>query len=143
MADIAATIGGGELRLMQAWLNRDEGTVRKLMHRDCTIMVGTNPPQLLDRPSFLAAIEHGLVCTRFRLGEALINRHGKSVWWSSGAELELKLGRTQWSGQFLISDMWRKSAFSGWKLMERSLAVTAPDTDNQLASHLRQLQLWR
>lgn len=143
MADIEGAIQSRALLFMQAWMNRDAGTIRNLAHRDCTLMIGTTPPQLLDRPSLLAAMDRGLDCTGFRLGEAVVNRHGKSVWWSAGAELQLKLGRIDWSGPFIITDLWRKTVFGGWKLAERSLAPTANDDDNQMSAHIRQLQLWR
>lgn len=143
MADVVVRIEADSLRLMQAWMHRDAGTLKKLIHRDCTMMVGTHPPQLLDRPSFLAAIERGFRLEGFKLGEALINRHGKSVWWSAGAKLDIKLGRTDWSVPFLITDLWRKSAFGGWKLFERSFSPTANDEGHELAAHLRSLQLWR
>jgi hypothetical protein len=143
MADIAVTIEAESLRLMQAWMHRDAGTLKKLIHRDCTFMIGTNPPQLLDRPSFIAGAERGLRCEGFKLGEALINRHGKSVWRTCGAQIDLKLGREDWSGPFLITDLWRKFAWGGWKLTERSLTPTANDPEHRLAAHVRQLQLWR
>ena len=143
MADIVATIETETLRLMQAWMHGDAAMLKKLIHRDCTLMIGTSPPQLLDRPSLIAALDGGLQCRGFRLGDALITRHGKAVWWSAVTELELKLGRTEWAGSFLMTDLWRKYRFSGWKLAERSLAPTAVDEDHKLASHLRKLQLWR
>lgn len=143
MADAIATIEGQALRLMQAWMHRDAGTLRNIMMRDCMFMFGTNPPQLLDRPSILAALENGLVCTGFRLGEAAISKHGRSVWWTAGAELELKLGAIEWSGSFLITDLWHKTRFGGWKLAERSLSPTDKDADHRLSNSIRQLQLWR
>lgn len=143
MANVVAMIEADTLRLMQAWMHRDAGTLKKLIHRDCTIMVGTHPPQLLDRPSFVAAIDRGFSLDGFKLGEALVNVYGKTVWWSSGAQLDLKLGRTDWSGTYMITDLWRKSTFGGWKLVDRSLSPTAKDEDHRLAAHLRQLQLWR
>ena len=143
MADIAAKIESKELLLMQAWLNRDAGMMRKLIHRDCTFMIGSTPPQLLDRPSLVAGLDGGLICKGFRMGEGLTNRYGKSVWWSCGAELQLKLGQTEWAGTFVITDLWRKFAWGGWKLAQRSMAPTAPDTEHDLAGKIRRLQLWR
>jgi hypothetical protein len=143
MADIIAKIEADALLLMQAWMHRDAGTLKKLIHRDCTMMFGTHPPQLLDRPSFLSSLDRGMRLEGFKLGEALVKRYNKSVWWSAGAQLDLKLGRTDWSAPFLITDLWRKTAFGGWKLVERSISPTANDDDHQLAAQLRQLQLWR
>ena len=143
MADIAVKIYTEAERLMLAWLHRDSSTLKKLIHRDCTLIFGTSPPEVLDRNSFIAALDGGLQCRGFKLNEPLIHRHGQVVWWSAVVELELKVGRAEWKGSFLMTDLWRKYTFGGWKLTERSLAPTAVDEDRFLASQLRQLQLWR
>lgn len=143
MADIIAKIEGQELQLMQAWMRADAGAIRKLVHRDCTLMFGTTPPQLLDRPSFLSASESGLTLSGFRLREAVVERYGSAVWWCAGAQLDLKLGGQDWSGLFLITDLWRKYTVGGWKLAQRSLAATPADEDRKLAGAVHRLQLWQ
>ena len=45
--------------------------MKKLTARDFMMLVGSTPPQLLDRPSFLAAMERGFACTRFAMREVL------------------------------------------------------------------------
>ena len=141
MADVAGIIEAQELRFMQAWMHRDAATFRKLAARDFMMMVGTNPPELLDRPSFAAAIERDFRCTGFRLGESIIRQHRGCAWYTAGAELELQLANQDWSGRFLLTGLWRKSAIGGWKIVERSLAKSDPDA--ALAETVRRLQLWR
>ena len=141
MAEIDAIIEAQELRMMQAWMHRDAGTIRQLAARDFMMIVGTNPPELLDRPSFVAAIEQGMRCSGFRLAESFVRRHGRTAWYTAGAELELKLGAKDWSGRFLITGLWRKHRFGGWKLAERSLSPT--DKDDALAENVRRMQMWR
>lgn len=140
MADIAAIIEAHELRIMQSWMHRDAGAIRKIVARDFMMIVGTDPPELLDRPSFLAAIDNGLRCTGFRLNEALLRRHGRSAWYTAGAELEMRLGGKDWSGKFLVTGLWRNYRIGGWKLVERSLSPIA--SDEQLADSVRRLQMW-
>lgn len=126
---------------MQSWMHRDGGAIRKLAARDFMMIVGTNPPELLDRPSFSAAVEQDLLCSGFRLGESVVRRHGRAAWYTSGAELELKIGTREWSGRFLMTGLWRKYRIGGWKLAERSLASL--ETDDRLADSIRRMQLWR
>jgi len=126
---------------MRAWVARDAKAMKKLTHRDFMMLIGSMPPQLLDRPSFLAALERGFACTRFAFREVIVRPYGKSAWFVAGAELELALGPKVWTGSFLVTDLWRKGAIGGWKLNERSLARL--DQDEGLAASLSRLQLWK
>jgi hypothetical protein len=141
MAAVEAEIEALELRLMRAWLAGDAKEVKKLLARDFMAMIGTLPPQLLDKPSFLAGVERGFSCTKFAFREVFVRRHGKNVWFVAGAELELGLGGRPWSGPFLVTGLWTKGAISGWKLAERSLARLDPAEN--LAGAIGKLQLWR
>jgi hypothetical protein len=141
MAEFSAEIEGLALASLRAWVARDVKTMKRLTARDAMIMVGTLPPQLLDRPSFLAAMERGFACTRFALREVFVRRHGKTAWFVAGAELELALGPKVWSGPFLITDLWRKGAISGWNLTDRSIAPL--DQAEGFAAAISKLQLWK
>ena len=141
MAVSQAEIEALALSAMRAWVAGDAKALKKLMARDFMMMVGSLPPQILDRPSFLAAIERGFACTRFTFREVIVRGHGKAAWLVAGAELELALGTKVWSGGFLITDLWRKGAIGGWKLAERSLARI--DNDDSIAPAIGRLQLWK
>jgi ketosteroid isomerase-like protein len=140
MAATSAEIEARALGLMRAWVAGDAKAVKKLVARDAMVMVGALPPQLLDRPSFLAALDRGFACTRFTFREVFVRAHGKAAWFVAGAELELAFGGKPWSGPFLVTDLWRKGAIGGWKLAERSLAPLGTDSD--LAPRIAKLQLW-
>lgn len=141
MAKVEPEIEALELRLMRAWVASDAKEAKKLTARDFMCMVGTLPPQLLDRPSFLAGLERGFACTKFAFHEVFVRQHGKSAWFVAGAELELAMGAKLWSGPFLVTGLWRKGAIGGWKLAERSLARLDPAEN--LAGAVSKLQLWR
>lgn len=141
MAETAAEIEALTLTMMRAWVARDGKAMKKLLARDFMLMAGSTPPQLLDRPSFIAAMERGFACTRFTLREVIVRAHGKSAWLVAGAELELALGPKLWKGGFLVTDLWRKGTIGGWKLAERSLARL--DADDSLAPAIARLQLWK
>lgn len=141
MANVAAEIEAHSLSTMRAWVAGDGKAMKKLIARDYMMMLGSTPPQLLDRPSFLAAMERGFVCTRFTFREVIVRPYGKSAWFVAGAELELALGPKVWSGGFLVSDLWRKGAIGGWRLAERSIGRL--DQADGLAASLSRLQLWK
>lgn len=141
MAVSNAEIEALALTAMRAWVAGDAKALKKLLARDFMMMIGSVPPQLLDRPSFLAAMERGFACTRFTFREVIVRAHGKTAWLVAGAELELALGPKVWSGGFLVTDLWRKGAIGGWKLAERSLARL--DTDDSIAPAISRLQLWK
>lgn len=141
MAVSEAEIEALVLGQMRAWVAGDSKAMKKLLARDFMMLVGSTPPQLLDRPSFLGAMADGFACRRFTLREVVARRHGKSAWFVAGAELELAFGSKVWTGGFLLTDLWRKGAIGGFKLAERSLARLDPDDGFALA--LSRLQLWK
>lgn len=140
MATSSAEIEALALSLMRAWVAGDAKALKKLVARDAMVMVGSLPPQLLDRPSFLAAAERDFACTKFAFREVFARVHRKTAWFVAGAELELAFGSKVWSGPFLITDQWRKGTIGGWKLAERSLARLDPD--DRIAPSVARLQLW-
>ncbi|MBV7259821.1 nuclear transport factor 2 family protein [Erythrobacter crassostreae] len=140
MAEIEALIEAQELRFMQSWMHRDATAIRDIAARDFMMMVGSSPPELLDRPSFLAATADGFRCIGFRLGQSFVRRHGRCAWYVAGARLELELGRIEWSGDFMLTGLWRKSRFQGWKLAEHSIAPSAKD--GRFSETVRSMQLW-
>jgi len=142
MADITPVLDAAETRLMQAWLERDRAAVKGLVASDCVMMFGTAPPVLLDRASFLAAMDGGLVLTGFRFREVTARRHGGIAWFTGHVELELELGRHRWNGGFLLTDLFvRGKVRRRWKLVERSLAPV--EANEALSDGIRRLQLWR
>lgn len=141
MAASEAEIEALALTAMRAWVAGDEKAMKKLTKRDFMCMVGTRPPQLLDRPSFLAAMAEGFACRSFTFREVLVRTHGNSAWFVAAAELKLALGRESWEGQFLVSDLWKQGSWGGkHKLAERSIAVLDPDETR--AGAIARLQLW-
>ena len=140
MADIADIIQERELRFMQGWLHRDTAVIRKLASRDCVMVFATTPAEVLDRPSFNAAMERDFFCLGYRMGESIVRRYGKSAWFTTTIDLELKMGARDWQGQFLMTGLWRKFTFGGWKLVERSIAEL--DDDERRSEKIRSYQLW-
>ncbi len=141
MADIPNLIQEREQRFLASWMRRDTGDLKKLVSRDCVLVFGTTPLEVLDRASFVSAAERDFRCLGFRGGEGVARRYGNTAWYAGAAELELKLGMRAWQDRFMITGLWQKFTFGGWKLVERGLS---PVSDQQaLADSVRRLQMWR
>lgn len=140
MADFDGQIESAQLRFLQSWMHRDAGAIRKIASREFMMMIGTEPPELLDRPSFTAALARGFRCNGFKLGQSYVRRHGRCAWYVAGVDLELELDRKQWSGRFLLTGMWRKFRWGGWKAVECGIAPLHADT--AITDRIRDLQLW-
>ncbi|MEM7700983.1 MAG: nuclear transport factor 2 family protein [Pseudomonadota bacterium] len=141
MSKIPAIIEEREERIMHGWMRRDASELKRFMARDCVLMFATDPPEILDRPSLVAAMERDFRCLGYRFGDNIMRRYGKLVWFTAPVDLELKIGVKEWKGRFLLTDLWRKYAFGGWKVTERSLAPLVPD--QKLSDNLRRLQMWQ
>ncbi|MEE4539636.1 MAG: hypothetical protein V2J51_14235 [Erythrobacter sp.] len=142
MSDICAEMEVLENRLMRGWMGRNVREIKALVATDCLFMFGTRPPTLLDRPSFVAAIDRGFVCEAFRFGAVTARQHRHAAWFTGDIELEMRLSRREWRGRFLLTDLWTKSRLKRrWKLAERSLAPL--DGDEDLSAAIHALQLWR
>jgi len=137
---IPALIEEREERLMHGWMHRDPSDLKRFMARDCIIMFATDPPEILDRPSFIEAAQRDFRCLGYRFGDNIMRRYDKLVIFTAPIDLELKIGAREWNGRFLLTDLWRKFTFGGWKLSERSLAPLAEDA--RLADSVRRLQMW-
>lgn len=142
MAAREAEIEAYALTAMRAWVAGDVKAMKKLTAREFLVLVGSTPPQLLDRPSFLAAIDTGFACARFAFREVIARQHGDAAWFCAGAELELLVGGRPWNGAFMVSALFRKGTWSSkMKLAELSFARIDPDPE--FAPALTRLQLWK
>lgn len=142
MAVGEAEIEALALGAMRAWVAGDGKAMKKLTTRDFMMLVGSTPPQLLDRPSFLAAMERGFACNRFAFREVIARKHRDAAWFVAGADLDLSLGGRAWTGAFLVSALFRKSAWSS-KLLLADLSLARQDPDEGLAAAVAKLQLWK
>ncbi len=141
MADIPGLIQERELRFLHSWMHRDSGELKKMVARDCVLLFGTQPLKFLDRPSFIEATGRDFRCLGFRMGDGDARRYGKMAYYSAPAELEMKIGAREWKGRFLITGLWRKFRFGGWKLVERTISPLAED--ERLPDSLQRLQMWQ
>jgi hypothetical protein len=142
MADFSPVIETIEHRLMRAWVNRDMRTLKALTSRNFRMVIASKPPILLDAKSWLEAAATRYVCRAYRFSDIYARQLGSVAVFATQLELDAMLDEHDWSGQFWITDLWRKGSLRrSWRLTDRLLSRVEIDPD--LPSVARSLQLWR
>lgn len=142
MADLTPQIETLENRYMRAWAQRDLPVLKALTARRFNLVVGSKPAVMLDRPSFLEAATSRYVCTGYRFADIYVRDLGKMAIFASQVDLKARLDGNDWSGQFWVTDLWRKGRIRRrWRLAERLLSRVEDDT--QVPAAIRSMQLWR
>lgn len=142
MADAAPEIETMEHRWMRAWVNREVKALKAITSRDFILLVGSTPPAILDRPSFLEAAADRWDCRSYRFGDILVRRDANIAVFAAPAELRATMDGQDWSGIVWITDIWRKGRVRrGWKLVQR--IISRPDERAELPKAIRSLQLWK
>jgi ketosteroid isomerase-like protein len=141
MADFSPVIETMEHRWMRAWINRDVKALKAITASNFILLMGSKPPAILDRPSWLEAVAKRWDCSSYRFGDILVRREGAVAVFSAPVELKMALDGRDWSGTFSITDVWRKRRVRGWKLAQR--IVSRIDDDPQVAKAIKSLQLWK
>lgn len=142
MADIAATIETIEHRWMRAWVRGDVRDLKTVTSRNFRFLIGSTSSAVLDRKSWLEAAASRFTCSAYRFGDIYVRKHGRTAIFATQLEITAEMEGNDWSGQYWITDLWRKSAVRRqWLLEERILS--RPESDSEAASAIRALQLWR
>jgi hypothetical protein len=140
--DLSPLIETMEHRWMRAWVARDAKMLKALTARNFILLMGSKPPAILDRPSWLEAAGKRWDCTSYRFGDIVVRGEGSVAVFSAPVELRATMDGRDWSGTFWITDVWRKGRMRrGWKLAER--VVTRQDEDPAVTKAIKSLQLWK
>jgi hypothetical protein len=142
MADLTPVIETMEHRWMRAWVNCDIKALKAITSKGFILLMGSKPPAILDRPSWLEAAARRWHCSAYRFGDILVRSEANVALFAAAVEIEASLDGRDWSGTFWITDVWRKGRVQrGWKLVQR--VVSRRDDDPQVAKAIRSLQLWK
>ena len=81
-------------------------------------------------------------CRSYRFGDLYARKLGSVAVFASHLELQATMDDQDWSGQFWVTDVWRKSGVRrSWTMVERVLS--RPDVNPEIPAAIRSLQLWR
>lgn len=142
MADLTPVIETMEHRWMRAWVNRDLKALKGITASDFILLMGSKPPTILDRPSWLEAASKRYDCSSYRFGDIYVRNLGSAALFSAPVELTATMDGHDWSGRYWVTDFWRKGRVRrGWKLAQR--VVSRTEDDAKVAAAIRSLQLWR
>jgi hypothetical protein len=141
MSDILPVIETLEHRWMRAWIGRDRKALKALTSSGFRLVVGSRPSVLLDAKSFLAAAEDRFSCSAYRFGDVYARKHGTVALFATQLEMTAVLDGLDWPARSWVTDVWRKGAVRGWRLVERQLSAVEASPD--LPAAVKSLQLWR
>jgi hypothetical protein len=142
MADLHPLIETMENRWMRAWVARDGRTLKRLTASNFRLLVGSQPPVMLDARSWLDAATTRYLCTSYRFGDIYVRDLGGVALFACPMDVGATMDGRDWSGRVWVTDLWRKSRVRRrWQMVER--VVSRPDEGQQLPAAIRSLQLWK
>ena len=142
MADLTPEIETQENRWMRAWVTGDMKTLKALTSRNFRMVIGSKPAMILDSKSWVEAAGKRYRCESYRFGDIYAREVGGIAVFATQLEVKATMDGEDWSGQFWVTDIWRKSKLRRkWRMIER--VVSQPDERTDVAAAVRSLQLWR
>src|SRR3569832_1037475 len=97
MADLTPVIETMENCWMRAWVKRDAKTLKTLTAKDFIFLVGSKPPAILDRPSWIEAAAERYVLSSFRFGDIYVRHWGAFALFTASLELKTRMDGQSWS----------------------------------------------
>lgn len=127
---------------MRAWVSRDVRTMKALTSPRFRMLIGSKPSVLLDARSWLEAAATRFHCDSYRFGDVYARDLGSVTVFATQLTMRATMDDEDWSGQFWITDLWRKSKIRrNWRLIER--VISRPDEKREAPAAMRSLQLWK
>jgi hypothetical protein len=140
--DLTYTIEAMENAWMRAWVARNARALKTLTSRRFRMVVASQPAVLLDANSWWEAATTRYLCTSYKFSDLYVRKLDAIAIFATRLELQATMDGHDWSGEFWVTDLWRKSPVRRkWQMLERH--VSQPIQDSQVRPALRSLQLWR
>lgn len=127
---------------MRAWIRGDTRTLKALTSRNFRLVLGSKPCVMLDARSWLAGAGNHFQCESYRFGDIYAREIGGMKVFATQLDLKATMDGQDWSGEYWVTDLWRRSTVRRkWLLVERLLS--RPDDRPDVPGAIRSLQLWR
>ena len=119
MTEIAAIIEERSNRWMQAWVDQDRATLEDSLAADYALIVSATPDQRMDRDRWLATCDH-YRGSSFAYRSVQVREVGNGIAVMSAiADQQARLGDTDRSGSFFVTDVWRLESDGQWRVCAR------------------------
>ena len=142
MANLHPIIETMERSWMRAWVAGDSRALKALTARNFRMVVASKPSVILDYKSWLDAASTRYQCSSYRFGDIYVRDLGALTIFATRMEIKATMDGHDWSGEYWITDLWRKSRVRrNWKMVER--VISRPDENPDAVAAIRSLQLWR
>ncbi len=106
-----------ETTWMNAWKNKDEATVRKILSDDFTLTSSLSTGDLVNKESWIQKLQY-YDCKDFRFDKIQVRIYNNTavlnIWFHQDATANGK----DWSGDFLITDVWVEKN-NDWQVVAR------------------------
>ena len=142
MGNVTADIETMEHRWMRAWVNGDMRALKAITAKNFILLMGSKPPAILDRPSWVEAAGSRYLASTYRFGDIYVQKFGSIAVFAAPLELKATMDDRDWSGRLFVTDLWSRSMTRRrWKMVQR--IVSRPDEAPELAKGIKSLQLWK
>ena len=127
---------------MRAWVSGDARALKALTSRNFRMVFASKPSVILDASSWVEAATKRFLCSSYRFGDIYVRDIGGMTVFATRLEIEATMDGENWSGEYWITDLWRKSKVRrNWKMVER--VISRADDKPEVVAAVRSLQLWR
>ena len=106
-----------ETRWMTAWKEKDVAAVRKILAEDFTLTSSLSSGVLVNKEEWIEKLQH-YDCKDFRFDKMVVRVYGNTAVVNSSFHQEATANGKDWSGDFLITDVWVK-AKEDWQVVAR------------------------
>jgi hypothetical protein len=142
MANLHPLIETMERSYMRAWITADAKALKALTARNFRMVIAAKPSVILDYKSWVEAATTRYLCSSYRFGDIYVRDLGAMTIFATRLEIEATMDGHDWSGEYWITDLWRKSRLRrNWRMVER--VISRPEDNPDAAAAIRSLQLWR
>jgi len=106
-----------EIKWMTAWKNKDVTTVRKMLSDDFTLTSSLSSGGLVDKEAWIEKLQV-YDCKDFRFDKIQVRVYNDTSIVNSWFHQEATANGKDWSGDFLITDVWVKKN-EDWQVVTR------------------------